>query len=179
MSTEPLVAGPAVSACIPAESLVDSIYSCVVSVEGEEVRTEFLRDGRPWNAPPTVLAGGIAQIDFTLTTQGYCFLNLDPSSRNHIVGPFAFDFDDESPKSQLHAGFVFPPVLWVEIAEDRRSARMTLTNRYHHREAHRYALHVSVVSCSGGRPLTSPDPTLIEDPYDTPVGGDEWPPRKS
>jgi hypothetical protein len=178
MSMEPTASAPSEDASVAAGPAGDVDYSCEVSVKNEEVSLRFIRDGMEWNDPPGIPAGATVHIDFTIQTKGFCFETFDPHRRNNAVGPFLLDFDRIAPPSQRDAGIRCPPVLDVEIAKDRLSARMTFVNRYSHRRMHRYSLLVRVVPCDGGKALTSPDPTLIEDPYD---GGDceEDKPRES
>lgn len=173
MSTEPLASAQSEGTSVPAAQLGYIDYDCEVTVVGDEVLVEFRRGGQSWSHnPPPIPWGSRARFEFRLKTDGYQFANLDPHHRNHIIGPFKLDCDESAPDSQKDAEIRFPPILNVEIKRDQQSAWMTLTNRYHHSEKHKYSLHVSVEPTHGGKTLTSEDPTLIEEPYEPPGDGE-------
>lgn len=123
----------------------------------------------------TIKRGHRCRIEFVLETPGWKFLTIDPFSRNKVVGPFLWDLDEKSPAVQKDAGLEIPPHLRLEIdPEEQRWAKLEVINRHHHpKDAYRYSL--LVVAWDGiNRALPSPDPVLIEEPYEGP--GDPPPP---
>lgn len=182
MNTEPAgaILSTAASDQIPLAS-----YLCRVTVEkndhGEEQtfagKFEEIPSQRIGGPELTIKRGHRCRILFVLETPGWMFPTVDPFSRNKQTGPFLWDLDVDSPGVQRDAGLEIPPHLRLEIdRKEQRWATLEVLNRHHHpKDAYRYSLLVVAVALDGITfALPSPDPVLIEEPYEGP--GDPPPP---
>lgn len=162
-------------------------YAATVTVhtdaDGEEVAEvspfhQILVDGPAQEPIPTVhiYFDQIAELEFSLDTEGFRFPRLDPRSMTTRIGPFAFAYGDDSnvDDPQHRFQFVKPPALEVSLDDDAQPprARLRLANLYtHDGAAFTYRLEIYVERATGEAdpfparwPAIAPgDPTIIED----------------
>lgn len=176
MSTEPIVQSRPLSDPGPDPDLILPTYYCVVRVQtdGTVDLTFYLENGEKLpDDSPVIPWGSSTTIQFNLSDEGpsaeYVFVPFHQSRRDRDSGIFLWDFAPDAPQSQRDAGFYFPPAFNGQIEEGFRTAWVTIRNRYWHEEKYKYALQVRVQHPRHKKPLTSEDPTLIEDPYEGPV----------